>query len=498
MFAVAPVAIIDIGSNSVRLVVYSSASRIPSVIFNEKVMAGLGVGVAETGMLSEASQERALGALRRFAALVAQIGADTIRTVATAAVRDASNGAEFLDEVRAIGLKPEILSGDEESRMAGLGVLSAIPDADGIAGDLGGGSLELVDLRDGQIGRRVSLPFGVLRLGKLSGRNGARFTKVIGDAVEQAGLTGAARGRQFYLVGGSWRSLARVEMILAGHPLPIPHQHVLAIDRPRRLKRELEELDKETLRRIALVSASRAPLLPIANQFLDALVAALTPEALIVSSFGIREGLLYQALSAEERRLDPLIEAARAVGAGLGRFAQHGDLLDGWIAGIFDDPPATSRLRLATCLLADIAWAAHPDFRAERGIDMALHGNWVAIDAAGRVMIAQALFSSFGGGGELPYPEVARLCSAAQLEKARSWGLAIRLGQRLSGGVATGLETSRLCREGGELGLELRGSALSLAGESVERRLKVLANLLGLKPRMQSASGASGRKPGKT
>jgi exopolyphosphatase/guanosine-5'-triphosphate,3'-diphosphate pyrophosphatase len=261
--------------------------------------------------------------------------------------------------------------------------------------------------------------------------------------------------------------------------------------RPAQLRAALRKVDKDELRRIPAISASRIPMLPIATQLLEALVDALEPKSLIVSSFGIREGLLYDELDAEEQALDPLIEAAREVGAGLGRFAQHGGLLDRWIAPAFDDSPRAARLRLASCLLADIAWAAHPDFRAERGVDLALHGNWVAIDAPGRVMLAQALFSGLGGGRELPYPDVAALCTPEELRCASLWGYAIRLGQRLSGGVAAGLERSRLARKDGVLRLELQREDANLLGETVERRLKALAAELGLKPetRIRNSTG---------
>ena len=479
MFAEAPVAVVDIGSNSVRLVVYSGAKRIPSIIFNEKVMAGLGRLMDSTGALAEDAQDRALRALERFCLLTRQMGVVRIRVVATAAVREASNGESFLDRVRATGLEPRILSGEEEGRLAGLGVLSAIPDAEGIAGDLGGGSLELVELLGGKVGRRASLPFGVLRLGELPHGEKA-FAKAIGKAVAGAGFAGASESAPFYMVGGSWRALGRLDMAMTDHPLPITHQHSMPPDRPQRLADMLRRIGKDALGDIPDISTGRIPTLPIANQLLCALVEALRPSALIVSSFGIREGLLYDDLDPDVRGVDPLIEAAREAGAGLGRFEQHGALLDRWIAGIFDDSPSAGRLRLAACLLADIGWAAHPDFRAERGIDMALHGNWVAIDAPGRVMLAQALFTTFGGGRSLPYAGVAALCTAEGLRRATLWGYAIRLGQRLSGGVAAGLERSRLSVEGGKLRLTVDPADAALLGEPVERRLKALSSELGL------------------
>jgi exopolyphosphatase/guanosine-5'-triphosphate,3'-diphosphate pyrophosphatase len=479
MFAEQPVAIVDIGSNSVRLVVYSGATRIPSIIFNEKVLAGLG---REVGKIGEAAQTRALSALERFRLLIGQMNVVRVRVVATAAVREASNGSAFLERVRDLGLDPRILSGEEEGKRAGQGVLSSIPDADGIVGDLGGGSLELVEVSGGRVGRRASLPLGVLRLDALIGKGDAGFAKIVAGAVEEAGFSGAAAGRPFYLVGGSWRTLARLEMAMTGHPLPITHQHVMPLDRPAFLKEKLARIDKARVRDIPSISVSRLPTLPNANLILEALIAALGPTALVVSSFGIREGLLFDELDPETRALDPLIEAAREAGAGLGRFAQHGDLIHAWIAPAFDDGPAPSRLRLAACLLADIGWAAHPDFRAERGIDMALHGNWVAIDARGRVMLAQALFRSFGGGRDLPYPEISALCTPDELRCAAAWGLAMRLAQRLSGGVAGGLKRSGLVRDGDTLRLEVARKDAGLIGETVDRRLKTLSAELGLKP----------------
>ncbi len=477
-----PIAIVDIGSNSVRLVVYSGATRAPSIVFNEKVMAGLGSGLAETGALSPKARARALAALERFRTLLEQMKVARHRVVATAAVRDASNGAEFLDEIRAIGLEPEILSGEEEGRMAGFGVLSSIPDADGIVGDLGGGSLELVDVAGGEVRRSTSLPFGTFRIGN---RDEEELDSVLGKALEESGFAHGCRGREFYMVGGSWRTLARVDMAFAGHPLPIVHQHEIRPADLEALERKVSALDKAKAQRIPSMSMSRLPALPDATRLLRLLARRLEPKRLVASAFGIREGLLYRDLDPETRKVDPLLAAAREAGTGLGRFAPHGELLDRWISPVFDDSPAAARLRLAAALLGDVAWQAHPDFRAERGLDMALHGNWVGIDPPGRVLLAQALFCSFGGGRNLPGSALSDLCSEAELKRASQWGLAIRLGQRLSGGVAAGLEASRLSVEEGKLVLALDGALAGLRGEAVERRLKTLAGALGLTAEMR-------------
>lgn len=468
------VAIIDIGSNSIRLVIYDGSARVPSILFNEKIMAGLGRGLGATGMLDPPAVERALLALARFRRLAEDMGVAELRTVATAAVRDALNGGEFLLRLAAIGLTVELLPGPEEAALSGHGVLAAIPDADGIVGDLGGGSLELVRVGGGEVGEGVSIPFGVLRMAQLKAKTVRALDREVTKALDRAGWRGAGEGRPFYMVGGSWRALARLHMALAGFPLPIVHHYAMAPEAPQRLVRALGQLDPKRIRGMAGIAASRVPGLGTSAMLLAVLARRLKPSALIVSAYGLREGLLHRSLPPHERRLDPLICATREEGVRQGRFPEHGDLLDRWIAPLFAaEPPALARLRHAACLLADVGWRAHPEFRAERGLDTALHGHWVAIDGAGRAMLGQALFTHFGGEG---VPEiVARLIGADDCAAAMRWGLAMRLGQRLSGGVAGPLTTSRLALEPGLVRLSLSGEDSALYGEAVERRHRALA-----------------------
>lgn len=480
-----PIAIVDIGSNSIRLVVFSGAPRIPSVIFNEKVLAGLGQGVGETGRLSEAAQAKALAALRRFRLLIDQMEVRSPRILATAAVRDASNGGDFLKAIRALGFKPKVITGEQEAMLAAEGVLSGIPEADGTIGDLGGGSLELAEVAGGRVQGGVSLPFGVLRIGAPGAETEKWLRKEFRRALQETGLGKRGRGRPFYMVGGSWRALARLDIIARDYPLPITHYYRMEPSRPEELRKLIRSLDKADPQSIRMLTATRIPTLPTAKMILSVLVDELQPSELIVSSFGIREGLLYDELSRDVRRLDPLIEAAREAGRGLSRFGEHGDLLDSWIAPIFDDDPPEARIRLAACLLADVAWQAHPDFRAERGVEMALHGNWAGVDASGRVAMAQALFSNFGGGRSFPEPKVAALCPAPILERAYRWGLAMRLGQRLSGGIAASLERSWLSRHEGVIRLTLSKGDEALYGETVARRLERLASALGCKAELK-------------
>lgn len=471
--------IIDIGSNSIRLVVYQGPARLPAILFNEKVMAGLGRGLGATGAIDPAALKAAQLALARFAAVAREMDVTELRTVATAAVRDAANGQDLLDDAQRLGLAVELLSGEQEALAAGLGVLSAIPNADGIVGDLGGGSLELVRVRDGAIGARASFPLGVLRLGAMKADGPRKFDRAVGKLIAAAGWEGAGAGLPLYLVGGSWRSLARLDMYQTGYPLPIIHQYEMTPPTVARLGRTLSHVAKGKLRAIPNLSSARIPTLRDAAALLSVLLRHLGARTTYVSAFGLREGLLYAGLDPAERALDPLIVAARDEGRRLGRFAEHGDVLEAWIAPLFSgDPPGEQRLRHAACLLADVGWRANPEFRAERGVEIALHGNWVAIDAAGRAQVAQALFTSLGGGLTTP-PPIPALTGVAETRRAMGWGLAMRLGQRLSGGLAGPLQRSRIEDDGQSIILTLNGPDRALYSEAVERRHKALAGLLG-------------------
>jgi len=471
-------AIIDIGSNSIRLVVFGGPARFPAVLFNEKVMAGLGRGLGDGGELDEQAITRGLGALARFRHLIDEMEVERVRTVATAAVRDAANGSTFLEQVAALGFSPELLSGEEEAKLSAEGVLSGIPDAEGIVGDLGGGSLELVRVAGGRVLDGVSFPLGIFRTGALRAKGAGALDRHVEKLLAKSGWAGKGVGLTFYMVGGSWRSLARLDMHLSDYALPIVHGYRMPAEEAQRLVRVLAHIAPKSLRAVPGLSSSRIPALADSAVLLAALVKHLGSGALVVSAYGLREGLLYDDLPDDVRALDPLICAAREEGQLRGRFPEHGDLLDRWIAPLFaNEAPEDIRLRFATCLLADIGWRAHPEFRAERGLDAGLHGNWPAIDARGRGMIAHALYINFGGTGRDPV--ITKLCSPDDIARAERWGLALRLGQRLSGGIARPLETTRLWVEDGTLKLVVPQIDADLYGEIVERRLKTLAQAMG-------------------
>ena len=480
-----PVGIIDIGSNSVRFVAYGGTERVPSVLFNEKLMAALGRGVARDGKLSEAAMGRTLEALARFRQLAKEMGLKRLHTVATAAVRDASNGKAFLKRITDIGLKPRVISGDEEAELAGLGVVSAIPEANGIVADLGGGSLELIGVARGAVGDGVTLPLGVLRLG--SEPDHQQIAKVIRNGIKQGRLKDAARGHCLYLVGGSFRALALLDMKIMGHPLPIIHHHRIHPERLADLRAALSSMDVEQLRAHTQVSGARIPTLPAVVTMLETMMNVLGPRKTFVSAFGLREGLLYRDLDPVTKDEDPLLAAALEVGEKLGRFGDHGTALNLWMDTLFpDETSEMHRLRLATCLLGDIAWNAHPDFRAERAVDMALHGNWVGIDSHGRAVLGRALCSAFGGDGGFD-PKLEALLKPGEIERVMAWGRALRLAQRLSGGTEALLRKTEITLSPGKVILRIPQKYHALYSEAVERRLLQLGRALERKPEVRFA-----------
>lgn len=484
-------AIIDIGSNSIRLVVFGGSARAPVVLYNEKLMAGLGRGVIETGRLAEESVAAALAGLKRFQVLVDAMDVASLDVVATAAVRDAADGARFVGQIRALGLPVRLLSGDDEASASGYGVVSAIPDADGIVADLGGGSLELVRVRGGAIFDRVSLPLGILKVPMIEASDADALSRHVATLVAQSPWVSTCQGLPLYLVGGSWRSLARVHMHQNGFPLPVLSEYRMPTADLAPLATAVASMDRNALKQIPSMPSARIPMINDSAALLAALSQAINPSHLITCAFGLREGLLYQALTPEQRALDPLLEGVRFATGLQQQVPGYGDALMRWLDGLFgDEGPAFSRLRYAVCMLRGTGWASNPDFRALGGEELALHGNWSGVDARDRAIMAMALFVGFGGSGGAP-KILSLLADTESLDHARAWGLAIRLAQRLSGGAPDILDQCGLTGEGGKLSLALPKALASLQDETLSRRLDALAGLLNLAPEsvISSASG---------
>ena len=481
----APAAVVDIGSNSVRLVVFDGVDRTPFPIYNERVLCGLGADLARTGRLNVAAADAAIAALRRFAALARAMGAASIEAVATAAVRDAVDGADFVDRAeRAADLEVRVLSGDEEARLSAHGLLAGIAEADGVMADLGGGSLELVDLVGANARTTATLALGPLHLAS----RGADAPAHIDAELAAVDWLRGAHDRTLYLVGGGWRTVARVHMAQTRYPLRVIHRYAVRRDELADLAAALARLGPESLARMAEVPARRRAALPLVAITLVRLLAAAQPPEVVFSAYGLREGLLHARLPESERRRDPLIAACQKLARRAGRFGESAGAFHGWIDPLFaagDQPFA--RLRHAACLLGDIAWASNPDQRAAEAFRLVMNTPTLAVDHAGRATIGLALHARYDGAIK-DAAAARRLIDHDGARRAESVGLALRLGYAITGGATELLDGCALAVSDDALTLTLGGPAAALDTAIVARRLHALAAALDRTPRLETVA----------
>ncbi len=485
-----PIAVIDIGSNSVRLVVYEGLARSPIALFNEKALCGLGREVASTGLLAADAVEHALSALKRYHALCTTMGVKKVLAIATAACRDARNGRAFIALAeRIIKLDIDVLSGGREAEFTALGIISGVHQADGVVGDLGGGSLELVDVRGTRVRRGVTRPLGGLALADVSARSVKKAEKLVKNALAGVPVLKDCEDRSFYAVGGTWRALARLHMWQTGYPLHVMHGYAIAADEALEFARLVHRVDVETLSNIEVVANARRPLLAYAALVLEHAVRIGKPRRVMFSALGVREGLLYSLLKQKDKEKDALIEAARDLNRLRSRSPRHGEELIEWTdrfiaSSGLDETAEERRLRHAACLLADIGWRAHPDYRGEQSLDLIAYGGFTAIDHPGRAYLALAVFYRYAGAAvddELS-PRLRELASTRMIDRARVLGAALRLAYVVSAAMPGVLSRTPLAVERHRLALHLRGEFAALAGARVLNRLRALARLIGREP----------------
>jgi len=482
------VAVIDIGSNSVRLVVYERMARSLLSVFNEKTLCGLGREVQSTGLLAPDAVDRALNSLKRFHALckIQQVG--RVYAIATAACRDASNGPDFIARAERIcGVKIDILSGSREAKLSALGVVSGIYKPDGIVGDLGGGSLELVDVRGHQVRGGVTLPLGSLALQDVSHKSLKRAERIVSEELSELPRLSAGRGRTFYAVGGTWRALARIHIIQSGYPLKVMHGYSIpavdALDFAQRLRRLAAT---NTLADIEAVAEARRPLLTYAALVLEYVIRTARPKTITFSTFGVREGLLFSMLPEGERNKDGLICAAQSLNELLSRSARHAQELIEWTDRLarvvhLRETGEDRRLRHAACLLSDIGWRVHPDHRGEQTLETIIDGNFGSITHQGRAFVGLSVFFRYAGLSEENQPPriIQQQVTAAMLDRAKVLGAAFRVAHLISAARPGVLPATHFRSEGRKLMLVFEHQMVDLVGDRVASRFKQLARLVG-------------------
>lgn len=478
-----PVAVVDIGSNSVRLVIYESETRVAATLHNEKSICAIGRDMVSTGRLHAEGCAMALEALARFKMLCDSLDVPIREAVATAAARDATNGADFVRRAEAAwGAPVRVLSGEEEARLAAEGVIAGIPHADGLVADLGGGSLDMVSVRGGRTGDAVTLPVGPLRLMDAAHGEPDRARKLVDEGIESLHLIGL-KDRALYAVGGIWRSFARVDMEEINYPLHVLQEYEIPRRRALRLCDVLANLSKKSVEKMKVVSRRRAESLPYGAIVLERLLLACDLKSVVISAYGLREGLLYARLSPEERALDPLLAYAEGANSRLSREPNHALEMFDWMSPLFgNEAPELRRLRRAACLFSDVAWRRHPDDRAIGAFGQVITAPFTGADHRMRALIATAVHHRYSGDEDFPRDIAnAELLNKEDEERAFQIGLAARFAFALTASAGGVLPLYRLRMTAAKIILDVPRRHEAIAGEPVQKRLGALAAAFGRK-----------------
>ncbi len=477
-------AVVDLGSNSVRLVVFEGISRNPVAIFNERAVLRLGRGLETTGKLNEEGVTAALTVMHRYGAIARAMGADPMEVLATAAVRDASNGQAFVDGLRERmpGVPIRILSGEEEAALSAAGVLCGIPQANGILADIGGGSLEVVRLSGGHAGQAQTLPLGVIRLADRAAGDLVRARALAEADLRSVPWLFQYPGRDLYLVGGAWRALARIHMAQTGYPLAIVHHYTIDKDEARDLTGVIGSANRRMLERLPGAPRRRLDDLPYAAIVLRRVLRATAARRVVFSANGIREGWYMGRVAAATAGQDPVLAASRELGERNGRDPGMPAALTAWTQPLFPGETAdAARLREAACLLSDVGSHDHPEYRAEQACMRILRQPGVALDHHGRAFLALAVAIRYEADPAAAFLATPRqLLDEAIATRATVLGHALRLAYVLSAGTPALLCETSLVVVNGHLRLTLHEGGGAFMGEGVTRRLGRLALAMGL------------------
>lgn len=489
------VGVIDVGSNSVRMVVFDGAARSPAYYFNEKIMCGLGRELADTGVLHPEGRVRAMAALKRFAMLSREMRLTSLTVVATAAMREAQDGEEFKAQVeRECGLTMRIIEGTEEARLSAQGVLLGWPGARGLVCDLGGSSMELAEVGDNTVGRRVSSKLGPFRLQQIKGgKKGVRehILKTLKELRDEVG----GEHKVLYLVGGSWRAFARLDMVRRGYPLTVLHEYALTPKSIRKTINWINDQDMKSLRSRSGISHERLSLLPLATEVLRKLLQVFNPKNIYISSYGLREGVLFEQMPDDLRASDPLIEASRHLERTNSRETGFGRKLFYFLMPLYRNaPPERLRLIRAACLLHDVNWRAHPDYRSESCFDTATRSNLGGLNHQGRVYLGLALMNRYKNSGvNSRMTPLLTLLSEEDIRQAIMLGRAMRFGAMFSAEAPEAASELRYYPKRKVLELILRPSRKDLFGEIAEQRFQSLAKTLGVTAQLRIARAQSSK-----
>ncbi len=481
-----PISVVDIGSNSVRMVIYDGLKRAPMPIFNEKVLCGLATNIDKTGVLCPEATRKAEAAIKRFIKLSQAMGVTDVHLFATAAVRDAKDGHKFVDNLnKKFGINIEIISGETEAKYAGYGVISSMSLPHGVVGDLGGGSLELIKIDKSDTGDAISLPIGPLRIAdKLKNRD--KVQKHIEKYIEKYPLAEHLSGKSFYAVGGAFRNIAKIHMHRKNYPLKVIHNYKVPADDLLNTLQVVSRMTEDTIIKIPGIPPKRAGFIPYAAILLEHIILTGKPKSVVFAASGVREGFLYAKLDDDRKRRNPLISGATNIMRRIMRTPDYGYELAAWMQPLFDNETDTKReqrLRLAACILSEISCYENTEYRAELAYRRIVDSSLTGIGHRERVFIAKALYCRYSTSPDESILSLMQpLLSTSKIYHAQLMGSAMRLAKSLSGSSSGILPKTKLKVTKKKLTLKLDKSITDLKGEDLDKKMRQLAEVMGLTP----------------
>ncbi|MFV0361058.1 hypothetical protein [Tropicimonas sp.] len=475
--------VIDIGSNSIRLVVYDDLGRAPFPRFNEKSLVALGAGLDAEGRFTEEVLDTAMWAIRRFAAIARAMDVPRVDVLATEATRRAVNGAEFIETIRAeTGLNPRILSGEEEATYSSLGVISGFFQPKGLVGDIGGGSLEVAEIVGDRVTERLtSMPLGALPVIAMMA-DGIDPAKKRIDEILDGNLPPLLTEPVFHAVGGGWRAVARIHIAMTGHPISVVHGYEVPAREISALAKKIARMTPEEVAALPDVPGRRIGTLPASALVLWRVLRKLKPERIVFSAFGLREGWLYAQLDEEEQYRDPLVEGAMAIGLPGARVPAFSEALGRWTDDLFPgETQHDRRIRLAACALTDMAWRDHQKVRALECFLRLLQFPFIGISHPERAFLALVVLFRYDGKlDEFVTGRIGDMLTRNEMQRAEILGRALLLGHRFSASMPEILEQSRLRVDPDAVRLEVGDIHCIPESDVVLTRLRGLARATGV------------------
>lgn len=476
------VAVLDIGSNAVRLVVYDGMNRVPVKIHNERDLCGLGADLGKTGRLNPDGVEKAMQTIGRFAALIAAMKITTVKSVATAALREAADGPAFIAAVqKKFGLEIRVIEGEEEARLSAIGVMMNGLGERGVIGDFGGGSLELIQVIYNNVNNKQSFPIGSHRLHALPNRDEQR--KFIEGHLAGAPFIEQSAGGDFYALGGSWRAMAKAHIHMTEHPLKVMDQYSMSGEKALAFAQMLATQDIAEMERTTGLSKKRLQDIGPAALALACVLERMKPDRVLFSATGLREGIIFDALPPAVQKQDALIASSRKVAMKISRFddvkAFHS--MADWLAPLFtaqhDD---FITLLEAACLLSDTGWFEHEDYQALHAFERILLLPLYGVDHTGRAFLALANYVRYGGRGDDKAADAARhILTRGSVSLAIIVGLGMRVAYLLTGGALSLLKGATLEMTEDQVILRLTGPAAGLHAGAIDEAMKDLSEMLG-------------------